>query len=65
MQNDKKSLKALKKCNIKKFRLIGNICVFYTVEKRLVAGFIPTLIGVSECGKFKTSARIGDLIEIK
>lgn len=38
--------------------------VFKVVKKYLASGFIPSVKGVSVCGRFQTYARIADVVEI-
>lgn len=42
------------------FRLIGRTIVFKAVELPVIAGFIPTVVGVSLDGTLRTQARIVD-----
>jgi hypothetical protein len=42
------------------FRLIGNTTAFRAVALPLVASFIPSVVGVSQCGRYRTTARIRD-----
>lgn len=47
-----------------KFRLIGQTTKFKVVRFYKAAGFIPSVVGVTEDGKFMTCARIADVIAI-
>lgn len=42
------------------FRLIGRTVIFKAVELPVVAGFIPTVVGVSLDGTVRTQARVVD-----
>lgn len=45
-----------------RFTLIGRpTMVFKAVKTYKAAGFIPSVVGVSECGRFTTCARIEDV----
>ena len=46
----------------KKFRLIGNTTSFSVAKEYLAAGFIPSVVGISQCGRKQTCARIADII---
>lgn len=46
----------------KRFRLIGRDMAFICVGEYLAAGFIPALILVSECGRFRTQPRVADVL---
>ena len=45
-----------------KFRLIRTATVFIVAKEYLAAGFIPSVHGISLCGKKQTCARIADII---
>lgn len=50
---------------MEKFTLIGYPTLIFRVIKRYnAAGFIPSVVGVSECGTKKTTARIVDVLEV-
>jgi hypothetical protein len=44
------------------FRTIGCTRVYRIVRRSMVLGFIPAVIGVSLDGKYKTEARVADII---
>jgi len=46
----------------KYFRLIGRNMKFKVVKEYLAAGFIPSVMGITIDGKFKTLARIEDIL---
>ena len=50
---------------MKKFKLSSHGMVFSVVKEYLAAGFIPSVKGVSLCGKYQTCARIVDVEEVK
>lgn len=43
------------------FKLIGHTTVFRETLQYLAEGSIPTIVGVSLCGRFRTCARIIDV----
>lgn len=43
------------------FKLIGRDMTFRAVHRYNAAGFIPSVVGISTCGKFRTVARIEDV----
>lgn len=47
------------------FKLIGHGKVFRVVKTYQAAGFIPAVVGVSLCGRFKTTARIADIVSVE
>lgn len=47
-----------------KFRLIGRTTVFHGAYCYLAAGFIPTIVGISEDGRYMTTARVVDTITL-
>jgi hypothetical protein len=47
-----------------RFRLIGCAMVFRVMRFYDAAGFIPSVYGVSENGRFSTCARIVDVEEV-
>lgn len=45
-----------------RFTLIGRpTMVFVAVKTYNAAGFIPSVVGVSECGRYTTCARVEDV----
>jgi len=46
------------------FKLISRDMTFNVVKEYLAAGFIPSVKGVSVCGRFETCARVADVVEI-
>lgn len=50
---------------MKRFTLIGRPgYVFRVTSAFLWGGFIPCVTGVSECGGFRTLARVADVVEV-
>lgn len=48
-----------------RFRLIGRTTVFVAVKvEAILGGTVPVVTGVSEDGRFKTSARVEDTAEV-
>jgi hypothetical protein len=51
---------------MKKFKLIGRPSIIFNVVKEyLAAKTIPSVKGISECGKYQTYARIADVVILK
>lgn len=46
------------------FKLISRDITFNVVKEYLAAGFIPSVKGVSVCGRYQTCARIADVVEV-
>lgn len=46
------------------FKLIGRTTVFRAVRFYDAAGFIPSVVGVSECGGYTTTARVADVVAV-
>ena len=46
----------------KQFRLEGRAMIFNLIKEYDAAGFIPSVLGVSVCGRYQTCARIADII---
>lgn len=45
-----------------RFRLIGRLGpIFRAKHYYRAAGVIPTVVGISECGKWQTTARVEDI----
>lgn len=44
------------------FRTVGCTRVYRVVQRSMVLGFIPAVIGVSLDGRVKTDARVADII---
>ena len=44
-----------------KFKLIGRANVFILIKRYDAAGFIPSVYGVTEDGKYSTCARVADV----
>ena len=50
---------------MKQFKLISRDLVFNVVKFYNAAGFIPSVKGVSVCGRYQTCARIVDVENVK
>lgn len=48
--------------NAKQFRTVGCTRVYNIVARVMVLGFIPAVVGHSVDGKYRTEARIADVI---
>jgi hypothetical protein len=46
----------------KQFRTVGCTRVYTIIQRRMVLGFIPAVVGRSLDGKFTTDARVADII---
>ena len=46
---------------MKKFKLLSRTNIFIVKKEYLAAGFIPSVQGISLCGKYQTFARIVDV----
>lgn len=46
------------------FKLIGRTNIFRVTRTYLAAGFIPSVVGVTLDGKYRTVARVADVEEV-